>query len=114
MDKIINEVIDILDQDEEMLSSLRCSIRTFIYREVYRPGILVATNKRFIFYAYNLGDANLIEAINYEDVSSIEKKKILLKEYITIRGNFENIVFSNILCNNSDEFINLVNRIICL
>lgn len=112
MDKIINEIINMLDEDEEILSSLRCSIRTFLQTEVYRPGILAATNKRFIFYAYNLGDAKLIEVINYEDMSSIEKKKVLLKEYITIRGTFENVVFSNILSDNSDEFLDFVNKIL--
>ncbi|MBO3445914.1 PH domain-containing protein [Clostridium sp. CCUG 7971] len=112
MDKIINEIVNILDEDEEILLSLRCSIKTVLRTDVYRPGILTSTNKRLIFYAYNLGDTNLIEVINYEDISSIEKKKVLLKEYITIRGNFENIVFSNILSDNSDEFIDFINKIL--
>lgn len=108
MNEILNKITGILDEDEEIVSSLQCSIRTFIYREILRPGIIVATNKKLLFYGFNLGDIEFIETFQYNNISSIEKKKGLLKESIIIYCNSESIKLTNILSENTSEFLGVI------
>lgn len=49
MSKFYNEAIKKLDYDERPLCYLKCSLLTFVCRRGYRPGILIATNKRVFF-----------------------------------------------------------------
>ncbi|XZM67487.1 hypothetical protein ACSXAL_01220 [Clostridium perfringens] len=55
MSKFYDEAIKKLDYDERTLCYLKCSLLTFVCRRGYRPGILIATNKRVFFYELNLG-----------------------------------------------------------
>lgn len=108
MGKGLNEISKILENDETILSSLECSIRTFVYRQVYRPGVMVATNKKLIFKGLNLGDVDFIENFKYENISSIEEKNGLLKKSIIFYIDGESIKLSDILSDNSHEFLNVV------
>ena len=45
-----NKINDLLDNDEKILASLKCSMHIFIYRNVFTPSILTLTNKRLLFY----------------------------------------------------------------
>ena len=69
MSKFYNEAIKKLDYDERPLCYLKCSLLTFVCRRGYRPGILIATNKRVFFYELNLGFWHT-ESFLYEDISS--------------------------------------------
>ncbi len=108
MVKNLSKIIDKLDKDENIISSLECSIRTFIYRQVYRPGTILATNKKLIFYGLNLCDIEFIEQFQYKDISSIEEKKGILKNSIIIYCNGESIKLSNMLSENTSEFLEVV------
>ena len=108
MGNALNEITKMLENDESIISSLECSIRTFVYRQVYRPGVMVATNKRLIFKGLNLGDVDFIEKFEYERISSIEEKNGLLKKSIIFYIDGESIKLSDILSDNSNEFLNVV------
>ncbi|ELC8442580.1 PH domain-containing protein [Clostridium perfringens] len=107
MNKLYDEAIKKLNDDERPLGDLQCSILTFIYREVHRPGVLIATNKRVFFYGLNLG-LEYTESFLYKDISSIEDKEGIFKEHIVMRVEGEKIKISNILSGNVDEFISIV------
>lgn len=104
----LNEITKVLENDEKIILSLNCSIRTFIYRQVYRPGIMVATNKRLIFKGLNLGDIDFIEKFEYDKISSIEEKNGVFKNSIIINIDGESIKLSDMLSDNSKEFLNIV------
>ncbi|HDR7315641.1 TPA: PH domain-containing protein, partial [Bacillus cytotoxicus] len=76
MNKILKEAKRLLDDQENILATLTCSVTGYIVtNNTPRPGILLATNKRIIFY----GQASmhfkneLIEEFKYEKILSIEK-----------------------------------------
>lgn len=105
---ILEKAKGMLDKDEELLICLECSIRTFIYRQVYRPGVLLATNKRLLFYGMNLSGVELVEKYDYDNISSIKEIKGVLKNSIAMNIEGESVKFSNILSNNKEKFIDIV------
>ncbi|HDK7180863.1 hypothetical protein EXM36_18725 [Clostridium botulinum] len=107
MNKIYNEAIKKIDLGETVIGYLECSILTFVYRREYRPGIMIATNKRLFFYSLILG-IEYTDSFLYSDILSIEKKKGLLKETIIMRVNEDIIKLSYIRSENIDEFLNIV------
>lgn len=109
MNKLYDEAIKKLNDDERALSHLQCSLLTLAYREVHRPGVLIATNKRVFFYAIDEG-LEYTESFLYNDISSIEEKEGILKEHIVMHvgGEVIKITNVNILNDNLDEFLNIV------
>lgn len=107
MNKLYDEAIKKLIDDEKPLGYLQCSILTFEYREVHRPGVLISTNKRVFFYGVNSG-LEYIESFLYKDISSIEEEEGIFKEHLVMRVDGEVIKISNILSGNVDEFISIV------
>lgn len=107
----VNKINDLLDSDEKILASLKCSMHVFIYTKVARPGILTLTNKRLLFYGFALAGEDLNESFALKDISYIHQKKVLLKEYLVIRMKDNEVFnFSNITSDNVDKFIDAVNK----
>ena len=102
------QIEDILDSDEVIVSYLKCSLRTFTDREIYKPGVIVSTNKKVLFYGFKLGDIKFIEKYPYKEISFIQEKEDILKSSIVMYCNNESIKVSNILSENINEFINIV------
>ena len=107
MNKLYEEAIKKLIDDERPLGHLQCSISTFLYSEVHWSGVLIATNKRVFFYGLNEG-LEYTESFLYKDISSIEEEEGIFKEQIVIRVGEEVIKISNILSGNVHEFISII------
>lgn len=110
MDKLLDKAYKKLDSDEIILSYLECSILTFIYRRVYRPGVILATNKKLFFYGFNLGNAEFTKLFKYENISSIKLKKGLFKPFIVFYSNGEIVKLSNIVNENIDDFLDVLSE----
>ena len=102
MSKFYDEAIKKLDYDERPLCYLKCSLLTFVCRRGYRPGILIATNKRVFFYELNLGFWHT-ESFLYEDISSIEER-----ESIVMNVNGEIVKICNIISGDVQRFMAIV------
>lgn len=102
------KVESILENKETVLSYMPCCIRSFEYSEIYKLGIIVATNKKLIFYGENIYEAEFIKNFDYKHISFIEQDKAALKNSIIIYCNHESIRLSNIVSENIGEFINVV------
>lgn len=107
MNKVLDAARNSLDINEKIEGYLNCSILTFIYQRVYRPGVLIATNKRLFFYGANLG-VEFNESFKYEDISSIEDKGGLLKKSIVMHIDGASVKISNIVSLNINEFLDIV------
>ena len=110
MNKFLDKARKKLDSDEIILSYLECSILTFVYRRVYRPGIILATNKKLFFYGFDLGDVEFTEIFKYENISSIKVKKGVFKPSIVFYNDGEIIKLSNIVSENMDGFLEVLNE----
>ena len=104
MSKFYDEAIKKLDYDERPLCYLKCSLLTFVCRRGYRPGILIATNKRVFFYELNLGFWHT-ESFLYED---IEEKEGILRKSIVMNVNGEVIKIGNIMSGDVQRFMVIV------
>ncbi|WP_415348959.1 PH domain-containing protein [Clostridium perfringens] len=107
MSKFYDEAIKKLDYDERPLCYLKCSLLTFVCRRGYRPGILIATNKRVFFYELNLGLEHT-ESFLYEDISSIEEREGILRKSIVMNVNGEVVKIGNIMSGNVQRFMSIV------
>lgn len=109
MNKLYDEAIKKLNDDERALAYLKCSLLTLAYREVHRPGVLIATNKRVFFYGIDSG-LEYTESFLYGEISSIEDKEGILKERIVMNvgGDVIKITNVNILDDNVEKFIGVV------
>ncbi|WP_060680016.1 PH domain-containing protein [Virgibacillus halodenitrificans] len=98
----------VLTDRESIQVSLRCAMKTFIYRQVYRPGMLVATERRLIFVADSTTGNELIEVFEYRDINDIRKKRGLLNSRIVLRYKTDIVKFSQFLADNDDLLVKVV------
>ncbi|MFJ8525299.1 MULTISPECIES: PH domain-containing protein [Bacillus cereus group] len=111
MNKILEDAKKLLADQESILATLTCSITGYIVtNNTPRPGILLATNKRIIFYgqAFMRFKNELIEEFKYEKILSIEKKRKIFDKKIIIYYEDEHIMFGQILSQNIEEFIKVI------
>ncbi|PYD94876.1 PH domain-containing protein [Bacillus cereus] len=111
MNKILEAAKKLLDDQEIILDTLTCSVTGYIVtNNAPRPGILLATDKRIIFYgqAFMHFKNELIEEFKYEKILSIEKKRKIFDKKIIIYYKDEYIMFGQILSQNIEEFIEVI------
>lgn len=108
MNEFLIKIADILDKDEVIVTELQCLRRTIAHKEGYIPGRIVATDKKILFYSFNIGDKEFIEIFEYEDILFIGQKEENFNDSIIIYCNNESIKLSNIAEGDTKKFIEVV------
>ncbi|MGE7868003.1 PH domain-containing protein [Bacillus paramycoides] len=85
MENVLNQAKKVLHNNEEILSFISCSLETFIYRVVPRPGVLILTDKRLFFYGPDIAGNELFEEYSYDKISSIKEEKNIFGNKILIK-----------------------------
>ncbi|UFU00124.1 PH domain-containing protein [Radiobacillus kanasensis] len=98
----------LLENNETILANLKCSLKVFIYREVLRPGLLVATDSRLIFIADSIKGNELNEIYDYDKVEDIKLKKGLINRSILIKYDKENVSFKHLMSADVEHFIEVI------
>ncbi|AIF45228.1 PH domain-containing protein [Virgibacillus sp. SK37] len=98
----------VLTDRESIQVSMRCAMKIFIYRQVYRPGMLVATEQRLIFLADSTRGNELMESFEYKDIKEIRKKRGLINSQIVLRHKNDIVKFSRILTDNDERLVKVV------
>lgn len=98
----------LLEKNETILATIKCSLKVFIYREVLRPGLLVATDNRLIFVADSIEGNELIEVYDYKKVEDMKLKKGLLNQSVSMKYDKENVSFKHLMSNDLNNFIEVV------
>ncbi|MGF9966298.1 PH domain-containing protein [Bacillus rhizoplanae] len=97
-----------LDNRDEVLANIRCSLEVFIFRQTIRPGILVATKNKLIFCADSIVENELTEIYEYEDIGEITRKKGIMNEYISIKHKEDVVRFKQLMSANVEDFIAII------
>lgn len=101
-----------VEKNENVLANIKCSLQVFIYREVLRPGLLVATDKKLIFVADSIEGNELTEIYSYEKVENIMINSGLMNKSISMKYDAENVKFKHLMSNNVEQFIEEVQSIL--
>jgi hypothetical protein len=98
---------NLLDQNENIISYIRCSMDVFIYVQTIRPGVLVLTDKKLIFIADSIPGNELIQVFEKNKIN-LKVEKGLMKKKLVLRYNNDIYNFKNILSDDLHTFTKLV------
>lgn len=93
IDKLLSKAQEHLEPDEEVLKSVLGAYEAEILgQDSVRNGILIATDRRLVFYAKKLTGYEL-ESFSYSNISSLEQGKTMMGHTITFfaTGNRVNV-----------------------
>lgn len=78
IDKLLDQAKDHLEAGEEVVAAVQGTYETKkMGNDWTRPGVLMATQKRLVFYAKKMGGYDL-ESFSYDKVSSYEQSKSMM------------------------------------
>ena len=88
--------ISVLEEDEDILASLNCNLKSFIdFTIVDQDGVLLVTNKRVLFCKYKGRDLSVVHDFEYKLITSFNVKEddyknkyIIFKYKLYKRGCF--------------------------
>ncbi|MBK5361130.1 PH domain-containing protein [Bacillus sp. TH44] len=113
MNQILKDAKQLLHHEENILSILRCSlIGNIITHNVPRSGVLLATNRRVIFYGQSFKCCKnaLIVEFEYKKILSIETKRTFFDKKLIFYYEDEYITVGQILSSNIEGFLNVIQR----
>lgn len=113
MQKSLKKIKKQLDSTENILSVLPCSFDLYVNQNSSRPGILVATERRMIFYGPPLLNLKneMVEEFLYEKISSFTWKKSIFGIRIQMEYNEEYLKFNKITNTYATTFVETVNTL---
>ncbi|ANC11209.1 MULTISPECIES: PH domain-containing protein [Bacillus cereus group] len=111
MQKSLGKIKEQLDSTENILCTLQCSFDQYVNRNCARPGILVATEQRMIFYGTPFMNFKneIVEEFLYEGISSFTLKKNIFGIRIRMQYNDEFLKFNKITNADATTFVETVN-----
>ncbi|MEN1937557.1 PH domain-containing protein [Paenibacillus sp. 102] len=112
MGNVLDQAKERLLEDENIVSYLQCSLETFIYRSVMRPGVIVLTNKRLFFCGPDIAGNTLFEEFSFDNISTIKVKEGLFGTKISILHGTEWIKIKHIQRADPSMFVRKVEEII--
>ncbi|MBG9720631.1 PH domain-containing protein [Bacillus mycoides] len=113
MNQILEDAKQLLHHEENILSTLRCSLTGYIItHNVPRSGVLLATNRRVIFYGQSFKCCKnaLIVEFEYKKILSIEMKRTFFDKKLIFYYEDEYITVGQILSSNIEGFLNVIQR----
>ncbi|PFR31065.1 hypothetical protein COK19_03485 [Bacillus cereus] len=96
MENMLEQAKGKLYEDENIVSYMKCSLETFLYRSVMRPGVLILTNKRLFFCGPDVAGNTLFEEFAFDQISTIKVKESLFGKKISILHGTEWIKIKHI------------------
>ncbi|MDI6678343.1 PH domain-containing protein [Bacillus wiedmannii] len=109
MNPILTAAKQLLHKEEKILSTLNCSLTSYIItHNVPYPGMLLATNRRLLFYGQSKN--TFITEFKYEKIQSIETKRRIFDKKIIFYYEDEYITLGYITSSNVEEFVDLLHR----
>ncbi|MCU5656077.1 PH domain-containing protein [Bacillus mycoides] len=109
MNPILTAAKQLLHKDEVIISTLNCSLTGYIItHKVSYPGMLLATNRRLLFYGQSKN--TLIAEFEYKKILSIETKRRIFDKKIIFYYEDEYITLGYITSSNIEEFIDLLQK----
>ncbi|MFK4468697.1 PH domain-containing protein [Bacillus sp. RC252] len=113
MNPIVTVAKQLLHKGEVIVSTLKCSLTGYIItHNVPRSGVLLATNRRVIFYGQSFKcckDALIVE-FEYKKILSIETKRTFFDKKLIFYYEDEYITVGQILSSNIEGFLNVIQR----
>ncbi len=104
----------LLSTGEDIRSTLKSSVKVFIYAQVFRPGTLLLTTEKLIFVADSLPGVELTEVYEKENMRDIQLKKGCLNPRIVLRYGDEVVQFKKILSDHAERFVEMVKEDVSL
>ncbi|WP_410984042.1 PH domain-containing protein [Bacillus cereus] len=89
MENMLEQAKGKLYEGENIVSHMKCSLETFIYRSVMRPGVLVLTNRRLFFCGPDIAGNTLFEEFLFDNISTIKVKEGLFGTRTSIQHGTE-------------------------
>lgn len=112
MDSALNQARKLLQKNEELLSYLSCSLETFVYRVVPRPGVLILTDKRLFFYGPDITGNALFEEYSYDKISLVKEEKNIFGSKILIKYDNEWVKIKYIQSKDPSAFVQKIKETI--
>jgi len=108
-DKLLSGAGEHLD-NEEIEASIECSVETTIMgNDSVRNGILIATQRRVVFYAKKLGGFQM-ESFEYGKISSFEQGKNMMGATLTFFASGNKVAVKWIKDPDLPKFVEVVRR----
>ncbi len=105
IDKLVAEASEHLDGDEEVLIAVDGTSETGrLGAYSRRAGVLIATDKRLLFYAKEVTELDL-ESFPYETISSFERGKRTMVDSLKFHSSGNKVSMKWIQATNLDEFV---------
>ncbi len=105
IDKLVAEASEHLDGDEEVLIAVDGTSETGrLGAYSRRAGVLIATDKRLLFYAKEVTEFEL-ESFPYETISSFERGKRTMVDSLKFHSSGNKVSMKWIQATNLDEFV---------
>ncbi|WP_170968341.1 PH domain-containing protein [Bacillus wiedmannii] len=109
MNPILTAAKQLLHKEEKILSTLNCSLTGYIItHNVPYPGMLLATNRRLLFYKQSKN--TLIAEFEFKKIESIETKRRIFDKKIIFYYEDKHIRVGYITSSNVEEFLDLLQR----
>ena len=105
MENVLDQAKEKVNEDENIVSYMKCSLETFIYRSVMRPGVLILTNRRLFFCGPDIAGNTLFEEFSFDKISAIKVKEGLLGTQISIQHGTEWIKIKHIQHRDPSVFV---------
>ncbi len=111
MQATVNSIEKLLVEDEQILSTIRCSINVYHYSKVPRPGLLAATTLRLIFVSdANVEGGEFTELFPYQDVHTFKLEKRLFTKRYFLKVEGDQFTFTQIMNDEPEKFATTVNN----
>jgi hypothetical protein len=107
----VESIEKLLEEEEQILSTIRCSINVYHYSKVPRPGLLAATTVRLIFVSdANVEGGEYTELFPYQNVHTfnLEKRLFTKRFYLKVEG--DQFTFNQIMDEEPGKFAQTVNQ----
>lgn len=111
MQVTVESIEKLLSEDEQIISTIRCSINVYHYSKVPRPGLLAATTLRLIFVSdANVEGGEYTELFPYQDVHTFKLERRLFTKRFYLKVEGDQFTFNQIMDDKPDKFAQTVNR----
>ncbi|WP_227394905.1 PH domain-containing protein [Jeotgalibacillus aurantiacus] len=110
MQMTLKHVQEQMSENDRILAHIRCSLDTYIYSRVARPGILAVTEKEVIFVANAVGGYDLVERYTHEKIERAALKKWIFSPYIYMKLHGGAKKFKHLMDENGDELVEIINQ----
>ncbi|OQR53506.1 hypothetical protein CDB3_29240 [Bacillus sp. CDB3] len=113
MKNLLEKINKKMNSTENILCTLQCSFDLHVNRNCSRPGLLIATERRMLFYGVPISNFKneIFEEFLYENISSLTMKKSIFGTRVRMYHNDEYLKFNKIINGDANIFIETVNTL---